>query len=153
MVYCISASFFTLQLLTLYICLVRQYMQYSLHVLFFFGGDALLDRVKSKSFRRIISSLSTVCNFSFSAGMLRLLLSCNAIFVLTALLIFLTAFLPSFLRPRFTTLPPSSSHLFSVQFSHARVNQYSQSFIPFFSELWNSLPASLFATSYDLSLL
>ena len=38
----------------------------------------------------------------------------------------------------------SSSHPYSVYLSNARVNQYSQSFIPFSGKLWNSLPA------YDL---
>ena len=39
------------------------------------------------------------------------------------------------------------------QLSSARVHQYSQSFIPFSSKFVNSLPSSVFPTSYDLTIL
>ncbi|MPC31874.1 hypothetical protein E2C01_025174 [Portunus trituberculatus] len=78
------------------------------------------------------------------------LLSFITIFRLTALLNLLTACLPSscglaakgFLLPLIPILS---------QLSNARVNQYSQSFILFTGELWNSLPASVFPSSYDLN--
>ncbi|MPD03931.1 hypothetical protein E2C01_099590 [Portunus trituberculatus] len=38
-----------------------------------------------------------------------------------------------------------------VQLFNARVNQYSQSFIPFSGKLWNFLPVSVFPISYDLT--
>ncbi|MPC18955.1 MOB kinase activator 3A [Portunus trituberculatus] len=44
-------------------------------------------------------------------------------------------------HPRCTRLS-SSSHRYSVHLSNARLNQYSQSVIPFSGALWNSLPAS-----------
>ena len=53
-------------------------------------------------------------------------------------------------RPRCTRLA-CSSHPYSVHLSNARVNQYSQSFIPFSGKLWNSLPASVFPPAYDLN--
>ena len=53
-------------------------------------------------------------------------------------------------RPRCTRLA-SSSHPYSVHLSNARVNQYSQSFIPFSGKLWNSLPASAFPPAYGLN--
>ncbi|MPC80631.1 hypothetical protein E2C01_075215 [Portunus trituberculatus] len=57
---------------------------------------------------------------------------------------------PLLLRPRCTRLS-SPSHPYSGQLFSARVNQYSQTFIPFTGKLWNSLPASVFLSSYDLS--
>ncbi|MPC35890.1 hypothetical protein E2C01_029327 [Portunus trituberculatus] len=58
---------------------------------------------------------------------------------------------PLFLRPRCTKLS-SFSHSYSVQLPNARVNQYFQSFIPFsVGKLWNSLLASVFPTSCDLT--
>ncbi|MPC30754.1 hypothetical protein E2C01_024023 [Portunus trituberculatus] len=70
--------------------------------------------------------------------------------MLTALLILLTACLPppaALLHKAFS----SSSHSYSVQLSNTRVNQYSQLFILFSGKLWNSLPASVFPSSYDLT--
>ncbi|MPC16970.1 hypothetical protein E2C01_009814 [Portunus trituberculatus] len=57
---------------------------------------------------------------------------------------------PLLLRPR-CTRHSSSSHPYSVLLPNGRVNQYSQSFIPFSGKLWNSLPVSVFPTSYDLT--
>ena len=59
---------------------------------------ALLDRVESKAFYLINSSSLTDClqSLSLIAAMLHLLLFSTAIFMLTALLILLTACLPSF---------------------------------------------------------
>ncbi|MPC35746.1 hypothetical protein E2C01_029179 [Portunus trituberculatus] len=68
-----------------------------------------------------------------------LFLSFIAIFMLTVLLILLTALLTASLHTRLS----SSSHPFSIQLSNARVNQYSKSFIPFTGKLWNTLPASV----------
>ena len=45
----------------------------------------------------------------------------------------------------------SSSYHYSVQLSLLKVNQDSQSFIPFSGKLWSSLPASIFPTSYDFT--
>ncbi|MPC52022.1 hypothetical protein E2C01_045881 [Portunus trituberculatus] len=80
--------------------------------------------------------------------MLHLFLSLITIFKLIALLFLLTVCLPSscsltaqsFLLP----LTPILSS------SNTIVNQYSQSFIPFSCKLWNSLPAYVFPSSYDL---
>ncbi|MPC41574.1 hypothetical protein E2C01_035173 [Portunus trituberculatus] len=57
---------------------------------------------------------------------------------------------PLFLRPRCSRLSFSFRPC-SVQLTNTRVNQYSQSFIPFTGKLWNSLPASVFPSSYDLT--
>ncbi|MPC34700.1 hypothetical protein E2C01_028099 [Portunus trituberculatus] len=55
---------------------------------------------------------------------------------------------PLLLRPSCTRFI-FSSHPYSVQLSNTRVNQYSQSFIP--GKLLNSLLASVFPSSYDLT--
>ncbi|MPC53527.1 hypothetical protein E2C01_047422 [Portunus trituberculatus] len=57
---------------------------------------------------------------------------------------------PLLLWPHYTRLS-SSSHPYSVQLSNIRVNHYFQSFIPFSGKLWNSPPASVFPSSYDLT--
>ncbi|MPC79882.1 hypothetical protein E2C01_074435 [Portunus trituberculatus] len=82
--------------------------------------------------------------------MLHLFLSFITIFMLTVLLISLTVCLLSScsLTAQGFLLPFTP---YSVQLSNARVSQYSQSFIPFTSKLWNSLPTSVFSLSYDLS--
>ena len=79
------------QLLTLYRGLICPCMEYASHV---WGGSthtALLNRVESKAFRLINSSPLTVFSLFLIAAMLPLLLSFTAIFMLTALLILLTA--------------------------------------------------------------
>ncbi|MPC18746.1 hypothetical protein E2C01_011640 [Portunus trituberculatus] len=86
----------------------------------------------------------------FTAEMLHLFLSFIDIFMLTVLLILLTACLPSSCGLAAQGFF-SSSHPYSVQPSNTRVNQYSQSFIPFTGKLWNSLPAFVFPSSYDLT--
>ncbi|MPC71237.1 hypothetical protein E2C01_065509 [Portunus trituberculatus] len=52
--------------------------------------------------------------------------------------------------PRCTRLFSSSSHLI-LSTSNARINQYSQSFIPSSGKLWRSLPVSIFPSSYDVT--
>ncbi|MPC57585.1 hypothetical protein E2C01_051568 [Portunus trituberculatus] len=96
--------------------------------------------VASKAFHLIDSPPLTNClqplSHSYNVAYLA---SSTAIFMLTLLLILLTACL----LPLTLTLSKSN----------ARVNQYSQSFIPFSGKLWNSLPDYVFPTSYDLPLL
>ena len=53
-------------------------------------------------------------------------------------------------RPQCTRLA-SFSHPYSVHLSNARINQDSQSFIPFSGKLWNSLPAYVFPPAFDLN--
>ena len=53
-------------------------------------------------------------------------------------------------RPRCTRLA-SSFHSYSVHLPNARVNQYSQSFIPFSGKLCNFPPVSVFLPAYDLN--
>ncbi len=117
------------------------------------GGSthtALLDRVESKAFclissppltncdqplklRRSVASLSIFYRY-FQTNCSSDLINCMP---------------PLLLRPHCTRLA-SAAHPYSIQIPRARVNRYSQLFIPFTSKLWNSLPLSTFLSSYDL---
>ncbi|MPC27386.1 hypothetical protein E2C01_020556 [Portunus trituberculatus] len=118
------------------------------------GGSThtvLLDRMESKAFRFINSPPLTDCVQPLSHFR-----------NVTHLYIFYRYFhancstdranciLPLLLRLRCTRLS-SSSHSYSVQLTNARVNQHSHSFIPFSGKLWNSLPTSVFLSSYDFT--
>ena len=81
--------------------------------------------------------------------MLHLYLFSTAIFMLTALLNFLTA-CPHSSRG-LTARLFTSSHPYSVHLPNARVNQYFHSFISYTGNLWNSLPVSVFPPAYDLN--
>ncbi|MPC83324.1 hypothetical protein E2C01_078032 [Portunus trituberculatus] len=135
-----------LQLLTLYKDLIQGPYQSLYEVL---PLTVLSDGVESKALRLINSPPLTIFSFFITAEMLHLFLSFIAIFMVTALLI-LHASSALLLWHRCTRLS-SSSHTYSVQLSNTRVNQYSQSFIPFSGKLWNSLPASVFPSSCDLT--
>ena len=116
-------------------------------VRWFHGGSAhtaLLNRVESKAFRLINSSPLTDClqplSHRRSVDSLALFYRYFHANCSSDLSNCVPPLLP---RPRCTRFA-SSSHPYSVYLSNARVNQYSQSFIPFSGKLWNSLPA------YDL---
>lgn len=143
--------FSPLQLLTLCKGLIRPCMEYSSHV---WGGSshtALLDRVESKALRLINSPPLTNCLQSLSHRRNVASLSIFYRYFHGNCSTDLANCMPRlFLRPRCTKLS-SSSHPYSVQLPNARVNQYAPSFIPFTDKLWNSLPASVFPNSYNLS--
>ncbi|MPC29407.1 hypothetical protein E2C01_022637 [Portunus trituberculatus] len=98
------------------------------------NSPPLTDCLQSLSHRRNVTSLSIFLRY-FQANCSIDLANCIP---------------PLFLRPRCTKLS-SSFHPYSAQPSNTRVNQYSQSFIPFPDKLWISLPASVFPSSYDLT--
>src|ERR1700755_2481235 len=56
---------------------------------------------------------------------------------------------PPLRRARATRLS-TQSHPFSVQLSDPRLNRYAQSYIYSSGKVWNTLPSSIFQTSYDL---
>ena len=80
------------QYLTLYKGLIHPWMRYSSYV--WWLSESYLNRVELKVFRLISSSPLTIFSLFLNAGIMYLLLSFIAIFMLTALLIFLTACLP-----------------------------------------------------------
>ncbi|MPC28612.1 hypothetical protein E2C01_021820 [Portunus trituberculatus] len=57
---------------------------------------------------------------------------------------------PLLLQPCCTRLS-SSFNPYSVQLFNTQVSKYSHSFIPFSGKLWNSLPTSVFPSSYNLT--
>ena len=109
---------------------------------------ALLNRVESKAFCHIHSFPLTDCLQPLSH---RRNVASLALYFLANCSSDLANCMPPLLpRPHCTRLA-SSSHPYFVHLSNARVNQYSQSFIPFSGKLWNSLPASVFPPAYDLN--
>ena len=126
-------------------------MEYVSHV---WGGStltALLNRVESKAFRLIDSSPLTDClqplshrHNVASLGLFYQYFHANCSSDLS------NCMPPLLARPRCTRIT-SSSHPFCVHLSNARVNLYSQSFIPFSGKFWNALPASVFPPPYDLN--
>ena len=127
-------------------------MEYASHVWGGFTHTALLNKVESKAFRLINSSPLTDClqPLSHHRNVASLALfyryfhaNCSS-----DLANCMPALLP---RPRCTRLASFSHPPYSVHLSNARVNQYSQSFIPFSGKLWNSLPASVFPPAYVLN--
>ena len=56
---------------------------------------------------------------------------------------------PPMARPR-STRQTSFAHNYCVELSNARINQFSDGFLPSTSCLWNSLPSSVFLASFNL---
>ena len=83
-----------------------------------------------------------------SVAVLHFLLSSTAIMKPTALLILLTTGLP--FSHSFASLFFSFTFILSTSVN-ARVNQYSQSLIPFVGKLWSFLSTFVFPPSYDLN--
>lgn len=57
---------------------------------------------------------------------------------------------PLSLKTARNTYQATRSHPFSVQFLNAKINRYSQSYMYTIGQIWNTLPASIFLSSYDL---
>ncbi|MPC20807.1 hypothetical protein E2C01_013767 [Portunus trituberculatus] len=126
-------------------------MEYSSHDSGVSTHTTLLDRVESKAFRLINSPPLSDCFQSFSHYQNVASLSIfYRYFHANCSIYLVNCKSPLLLRPRCTRFP-SSSNPYIVQPSNTRVNHYSQSFIPFTGKLWNSLPASVFPYSYDLT--
>ena len=134
-------SFFSAsELLRLYVILIRPCSEYCSHV---WGGSLftrILERVEAKAFRHIDDTRLTS---SFDS----LFLHCRVAFLTIFYRIWfgrcsleLMSIIPSPLpRPR-STRQAASSHNFCVRLSNERISQHSESFIPFISGVWNSLP-------------
>ena len=58
--------------------------------------------------------------------------------------------IPPPLRRAHATRLSTQSHPFSVQLSDPRLNRYAQSYMYSTGKVWNTLPSSIFPTSYDL---
>ena len=146
-------SFFSsAELLQLYVGLIRPCLEYCSHV---WGGSSftrILDRVEAKAFRLIDDARLTSSLDSLS---LRRRVASLTIFYR---LYFgqcsheLRSIIPPPLpRPR-STRQAASSHNYCVKLSNERISRHSESFIPFISRVWNSLPQSVFPDSYNVTL-
>ena len=124
---------------SIYRGLIHPCLEYASHV---WGGSthkALLNRVEWKVFRLINSSPLTDCLQPFShrrnVASLALFYRYFCANCSSDLANCMPALLP---LPRCTRLASFSHPPYSVHLSNARVNQYSQSFIPLSGKLWNS---------------
>ena len=140
------------QLLQIYVGLVRPCMEYCSHI---WGGSpytSLLDRVESKAYRLINKSSLTSNLDSLKLRRKVASLSIFYRFYFGRCSTELQSIIPPPLpRPR-NTRQASHSHPYCVEILNSRINSFSNNFIPFTSQLWNSLPSYVFPPSYNLSL-
>ncbi|KAL7630273.1 UNVERIFIED_CONTAM: hypothetical protein RMT77_019583 [Armadillidium vulgare] len=138
------------QLLALYRGVVRPCMEYASHI---WGGSthtALLEKVESRAFRLINSPALTNSLQSLSARRIVASLSLYYRYYNRHCSSELSDRIPPPLRRARATRLFTQSHPFSVQLSDPRLNRYAQSYIYSTGKVWNTLPSSVFPTSFDL---
>ncbi|KAL7641293.1 UNVERIFIED_CONTAM: hypothetical protein RMT77_008431 [Armadillidium vulgare] len=138
------------QLLALYRGVVRPCMEYASHI---WGGSthtALLEKVESRAFRLINSPALTNSLQSLSARRNVASLSLYYRYYNGHCSSELSRRIPPPLRRVRATRLSTQSHPFSVQLSDPRLNLYAQSYMYSTGKVWNTLPSSIFPTSYDL---
>ncbi|KAL7629944.1 UNVERIFIED_CONTAM: hypothetical protein RMT77_014945 [Armadillidium vulgare] len=138
------------QLLALYRGVVRPCMEYASHI---WGGSthtALLEKVESRAFRLINSPALTNSLQSLSARRIVASLSLYYRYYNRHCSSELSDRIPPPLRRARATRLSTQSHPFSVQLSDPRLNRYAQSYIYSTGKVWNTLPSSVFPTSFDL---
>src|ERR1044072_3127835 len=138
------------QLLALYRGVVRPCMEYASHI---WGGSthtALLEKVESRAFRLINSPALTNSLQSLSARRIVASLSLYYRYYNRHCSSELSDRIPPPLRRARATRLSTQSHPFSVQLSAPRLNRYAQSYIYSTGKVWNTLPSSVFPTSFDL---
>ena len=144
-------NFFTpSQLLALYRGVVRPCMEYASHI---WGGSthtALLERVESRAFHLINSPALTNSLQSLSARRTVASLSLYYRYYNRHCSSELSDRIPPPLRRARATRLSTHSHPFSVQLSDPRLNRYAHSFIYSTGKVWNTLPSSIFPTSFNL---
>jgi len=145
-------SYFTPeQLLRLYKGFIRPRLEYCSHV---WGGSSsthLLDRVESKAFRLIQSPTitSNLPSLSLRRNVASLSLFYRYYFGRCSREL-LECLPPTKVWPRHSRLA-ASSHQFCVEVGNSRIVRSGASFFPSTAKLWNSIPASVFPSSYNLS--
>ncbi|KAL7643214.1 UNVERIFIED_CONTAM: hypothetical protein RMT77_006505 [Armadillidium vulgare] len=138
------------QLLALYRGVVCPCMEYASHI---WGGSthtALLEKVESRAFRLINSPALTNSLQSLSARRIVASLSLYYRYYNRHCSSELSDRIPPPLRRARATRLSTQSHPFSVQLSDPRLNRYAQSYIYSTCKVWNTLPSSVFPTSFDL---
>ena len=117
-------------------------MEYASHVWGGFTHPALLNRVESKTFRLINSFPLTDCLQPLVLFYRYFHANCSSD---------LANCMPPLLSWNRCTRLASSPDPYPVHLCNTKVNQCSQSFIPFSSKLWNSTPTSVFQSAYNLN--
>ncbi|KAL7647645.1 UNVERIFIED_CONTAM: hypothetical protein RMT77_001245 [Armadillidium vulgare] len=138
------------QLLALYRGVVRPCMEYASHI---WGGSthtALLEKVESRVFRLINSPALTNSLQSLSTRRIVASLSLYYRYYNGHCSSELSRCIPPPLRRARATRLSTQSHPFSVQLSDPRLNRYALSYMYSTGKVWNTLPSSIFPTSYDL---
>ncbi|KAL7630252.1 UNVERIFIED_CONTAM: hypothetical protein RMT77_019605 [Armadillidium vulgare] len=144
-------SFFTPpQLLALYRGVVRPCMEYASHI---WGGSthtAILEKVESRAFRLINTPALTNSLQSLSSRRIVASLSLYYRYYNGHCSSELSRCIPPPLRRARATRLSTQSHPFSVQLFDPRLNRYAHSYMYSTGKVWNTLPLSVFPTSFDL---
>ncbi|KAL7631063.1 UNVERIFIED_CONTAM: hypothetical protein RMT77_018639 [Armadillidium vulgare] len=125
-------------------------MEYASHI---WGGSThtvLLEKVESRAFRLINSPALTNSLQSLSTRRIVASLSLYYRYYNGHCSSELSRCIPPPLRRARTTRLSTQSHPFSVQLSDPRLNRYALSYMYSTGKVWNTLPSSIFPTSYDL---
>merc|ERR1712002_1214306 len=144
--------FFTCeQLLKIYKGLIRPCLEYCSHV---WGGSSstyILDRVESKAFRLINAPhlTSQLPSLELRRDVASLSLFYRYYFGRCSDELYYCVPGPkSWGR---NTRQATDSHEFCVKVGNTRIDRYGSCFFPYTGDLWNSLPSSVFPSSYNLS--
>src|ERR1700755_1995838 len=139
------------QLLALYRGAVRPCMEYVSHI---WGGSthtAILEKVESRAFRLINSPTLTNSLQSLSSRRIVASLSLYYRYYSGHCSSELSRCIPPPLRRARATRLSTQSHPFSVQLPDPRLNRYAHSYMYSTGKVWNTLPLSVFPTSFDLN--
>ena len=139
------------QLLRIYKGLIRPCLEYCSHV---WGGSTstyILDRVESKAFRLINAPhlTSQLPSLELRRDVASLSLFYRYYFGRCSDELYYCVPGPKY-RGR-STRQANASHEFSVEVGSTRIDRYDSCFFPYTGNLWNSLPISVFPSSYNLS--
>ncbi|KAL7638527.1 UNVERIFIED_CONTAM: hypothetical protein RMT77_011097 [Armadillidium vulgare] len=124
-------------------------MEYVSHI---WGGSthtALLKKVESRAFRLINTPALTNSLQSLSSRRIVASLSLYYRYYNGHCSSELFRRIPPPLKRDNATRLSTQSHHFSVQLSDPRLNRYTQSYMYSTGKVWNTLPLSIFPTSYD----
>src|ERR1700755_2089978 len=126
-------------------------MGYASHIWSGSTHTALLEKVESRAFRLMNFLALTNSLQSLSARRNVASLSLYYLYYNGHCSSELSRRIPPPLRMVRATRLSTQSHPFSVQLSDPRLTRYAQSYMNSTGKVWNSLPSSIFSTSYDLA--
>ncbi|KAL7633439.1 UNVERIFIED_CONTAM: hypothetical protein RMT77_016310 [Armadillidium vulgare] len=125
-------------------------MGYNSHIWGGFTQTAILEKVESRAFRLINSPALTNSLQSLSFRRIVASFSLYYRYYNGHCSSELSRRIPPPLRRPCATRLSTQSHPFSVQLSDPRLNRYAHSYMYSTGKVWNTLPLSVFPTSYDL---